>query len=84
VDTILIIEAGKPVPWTKPEDLGYSPDKPVPEVGGAIEDGLFSFVTADACPHQLRRAVNKDFLDQLRLLITANDGHSVNWDELRK
>src|SRR5262249_33286790 len=40
VHTVLIIEAGKAVPWTKPEDLSYSADKPVPELGGAIGDGF--------------------------------------------
>jgi hypothetical protein len=37
---------------------------------------------AQACPHQLRRGVDKEFLDHLRLLITANDGRSVNWEEV--
>src|SRR5207249_1821296 len=26
-DTLMIIEAGKPVPWTKPADLAYEADK---------------------------------------------------------
>src|SRR5262245_3545388 len=29
-NTILVIEAGTPVPWTKPEDLVYDPDGPLP------------------------------------------------------
>jgi RNA polymerase sigma factor (sigma-70 family) len=83
VDTILIIEAGKAVPWTKPEDLPYSADKPIPELGGAIGDGLISFVTADAAPHYARKGIDKDFEDNLRPFITANDGQIVNWDALK-
>ena len=32
--TILIAEAGTASPWTKPEDLHYAPDAPLPELGG--------------------------------------------------
>jgi hypothetical protein len=77
VSTILIIEAGKPVPWTKPEDLPYSADKPIPELGGAIGDGLIGLVTADAAPHRLRRGVDKEFEEHLRAYITRNGGEIV-------
>jgi hypothetical protein len=32
-ETILVIEAAEPVPWTKPADLDYSPDRPLPSLG---------------------------------------------------
>jgi prepilin-type processing-associated H-X9-DG protein len=32
--TILVIEAGDAVPWTKPQDLEYDSDKPLPKLGG--------------------------------------------------
>ena len=32
-ELVLIVEAAKAVPWTKPEDLPYSPDRPVPPLG---------------------------------------------------
>jgi hypothetical protein len=32
--TILIVEAGEAVPWTKPEDVRYYPDRPLPPLGG--------------------------------------------------
>lgn len=32
--TFLVVEAGEPVPWTKPEDIAYSPAKPLPKLGG--------------------------------------------------
>jgi prepilin-type processing-associated H-X9-DG protein len=35
--TILVVEAGEPVPWTKPEELTYDPDKPLPPLGGLFK-----------------------------------------------
>jgi hypothetical protein len=38
--TILAVEAADPVPWTKPEDLPYTPDGPLPKVGGLWGKGF--------------------------------------------
>jgi hypothetical protein len=46
--TILAVEAADPVPWTKPEDLPYAPDGPLPKVGGLVGNG-FHATFADAC-----------------------------------
>jgi hypothetical protein len=35
-NTILLIEAGKGVPWTKPADLAYGAGQPLPSLGGAF------------------------------------------------
>jgi hypothetical protein len=32
--TLLVVEAKDPVPWSKPADLVYEPDKPVPRMNG--------------------------------------------------
>jgi hypothetical protein len=37
---ILVVEAGESVPWTKPEELHYDPDKPLPPLGGLFPDGF--------------------------------------------
>jgi hypothetical protein len=37
-NTILIAEAGVPVPWTKPEDFSYDPDQPLPNLDGLFKD----------------------------------------------
>jgi prepilin-type processing-associated H-X9-DG protein len=39
-NTIMVVEAGKAVPWTKPEDIPYVPGKPVPKVGGPRGGGF--------------------------------------------
>ena len=36
-NTLMIVEAKRNIPWTKPEDLSFDPDKPVPELGGFVE-----------------------------------------------
>jgi uncharacterized protein DUF1559 len=33
-NTILVVEAGSAVPWTKPEDIRFDPDGPLPPLGG--------------------------------------------------
>jgi hypothetical protein len=38
--TILVVEATDPVPWTKPVDLSYAPDGSLPRVGGLLDKGL--------------------------------------------
>ena len=41
--TILIAEGGEAVPWTKPADIEYEPDGPLPPLGGAFpETFIFS------------------------------------------
>jgi tRNA A-37 threonylcarbamoyl transferase component Bud32/tetratricopeptide (TPR) repeat protein len=39
-NTILIVEGGAPVPWTKPVDLTYDPRGPIPKLGGLVGDGF--------------------------------------------
>jgi len=39
-DTLLVVEAGEPVPWTKPEDLRYDPDGPLPDLRGIFKNGF--------------------------------------------
>ena len=38
--TLLVVEAKRDIPWTKPEDLSYETDKPLPELGGFDPDGF--------------------------------------------
>jgi hypothetical protein len=43
----LIVEAAEPVIWTKPDDLEYRPDAPLPSLGGIMHDGSFRVATLD-------------------------------------
>jgi hypothetical protein len=46
--TLLIVEAGEAVPWTKPADLVYDPARPLPKLGGILRDGRFRATLADS------------------------------------
>ncbi|HEY7423501.1 MAG TPA: sigma-70 family RNA polymerase sigma factor [Gemmataceae bacterium] len=69
-NTILIIEAGNPVPWTKPEDLHYAEDEPLPELGGLFPDVIHA-AFADGSVRTLSQKYDEK---QLRYAITSNDG----------
>jgi hypothetical protein len=66
--TILIVEAADPVPWTKPEDLSYDPEGPLPKLGGVVGRGchlVFADVTvrwieAEQQESELRTHVPRD------------------------
>ena len=42
----MIVEAGEPVVWTKPEDLTYDPKKPLPKLGRLSDDGFHATLTS--------------------------------------
>jgi Protein of unknown function (DUF1559) len=39
-NTLLVVEAGEPVPWSKPSDLTYDPDGPLPDLRCLFKDGF--------------------------------------------
>ena len=67
-NTILVAEAGPPVPWTKPEDLPFDPDGPLPELrrlfkGGfraGLADGSRWWFSSDTSETALRRWIRRD------------------------
>jgi len=58
VQTLLLVEAKRPVSWTKPEDIPYAADGPVPKLGGWI-DGEFLAATADSAVHRVSADVDE-------------------------
>jgi serine/threonine protein kinase len=76
--TILVIEAGEAVPWTKPANLTYDPDRPLPLLGGLFADG-FNAAFVDASQHFLKREIDEA---TLRALITRNGGELIDWHNL--
>jgi RNA polymerase sigma factor (sigma-70 family) len=78
-NTLLVVEAGEAVPWTKPADLSYDPKKPLPPLGGMLKD-KFNVAMADGSV----RAIPEKFKEAtMRLLIIRNDGMPVNLDDLK-
>ncbi len=73
-NTLLLVEAKRDIPWTKPEDIPYSQDEPLPKLGGRY-DGVFLAVFCDG----VRRDLSK-YSDEamLRAIITPGGGEPVN------
>jgi hypothetical protein len=77
-NTFLIVEAGEPVPWTKPVDLAIDPKKPLPKLGAQIPE-RFVAVMADGSIHSLRRDLDPKIL---RLLIDPTNVQPILWDKI--
>jgi hypothetical protein len=41
-NTLFIAEAAGPVPWTRPDDLTFDPNRPLPALGGHFGDGFLA------------------------------------------
>lgn len=75
-NTVLIVEAGPPVPWTKPEEISYDADAPLPHLDTLFPD-IIRLTLADGS----RRHVRKDIGEStLRAAITRNGGEKNELD----
>jgi hypothetical protein len=78
-NTLLIFEAAKAVPWTKPTDLEFDQDKELPKLGGMFEKG-FHAAMADGSVMFIR----KDFDEPtMKLAIMPADGQVIDFGKLR-
>jgi hypothetical protein len=69
-NTVLVVEGGEAVEWSRPVDLPYSAKRPLPKLGGPFPD-VFHAAFCDGSVHTLR----KDFDEKtMRLAITRDDG----------
>ncbi len=75
-NTLMIVEAAESVPWTKPDELPYDDKKALPKLGALPNHFLAAF--ADGSVVTFDKKIPEKVL---RLLITADDGNFVNWDE---
>jgi serine/threonine protein kinase len=76
-NTILIVEARDWVPWTKPEDLHFRPEMPLPPLGGQFKTGFLAAM-ADASVKLVGRTVSEK---SIRAAITpaGNDVPGPDW-----
>jgi uncharacterized protein (TIGR03067 family) len=77
-NTILIVEAGEAVPWSKPQDIPYDPKKDLPKLGGLFDDG-FNMAVCDGSTRWVTRRFNRA---TFRLAITRADGQVVDLNRL--
>lgn len=72
-NTLMVVEAKRDIPWTKPEDIPYLADKPIPQLGGH-HDGGFLAAFGDGAVRMVSHRIAEQVL---RNLITGNDGNVV-------
>jgi hypothetical protein len=73
--TFLIVEANNAVEWTKPDDLVYNPNQPLPAFGTYQQGGGFNAVFADGASHFFPKTTPPT---TLKACITRNGGEPVN------
>lgn len=71
--TIAVVEARRPIPWTKPEDIPYEPEGPLPELGGFFDRG-FNVLFADGAVRFLLETIDENVL---RGLFTKSGGEVI-------
>jgi beta-lactamase regulating signal transducer with metallopeptidase domain len=77
-NTLLLVEAKRDIPWTKPEDIPYDPDKPLPKLGGYYE-GAFLVALADGAVRFIPDTINDNLL---RIMITKDDRQPVDIEKV--
>jgi hypothetical protein len=77
-NTLMVAEAAKPVPWTKPEDLPFDNNKPLPKLGGQFKEG-FHVAFMDGSVLFLDKKIDDQLL---RALITRNGGEVIAADAI--
>jgi hypothetical protein len=71
-NTCMVIEAGRAVPWTKPEDIPFDPAKELPKLGFR-PDGYF-VAYCDGSVRFIRRATKEK---TMKAIITRNGGEVI-------
>jgi hypothetical protein len=73
-NTILVVEAGEPVPWPKPDELRYDANKPLPRLGGVFDDGSYALF-ANGVVRFIPMGIDERVL---RAMITRNGGERID------
>jgi len=79
--TILLVEAKRNIPWTKPEDIPYDPAKPLPPLGG-FDGDKFLALFADCVT--VRRLSTQLGERTIKALIGRGDGTVIDLDKLER
>lgn len=70
-NTIMVVVSQQQIPWTKPEDLKYSPDEDLPKLG--FEPNSFTAGLADGAALSISRNAEKT----IRAMITRSGGEDL-------
>jgi hypothetical protein len=74
-NTILIVEAKREIPWTKPEDIPFNLNGPLPELGGFSPDG-FNAAFADGAVRFISKSIDPTVF---KALITRAGGEAIHF-----
>src|SRR4051794_37920944 len=77
-NTAMVVEAGEPVIWSKPDDVVYDAKKALPKLGGLFKEG-FHVTVGDGSTRFISRKAKPA---ALRALITPSGGETFSWDDL--
>jgi serine/threonine protein kinase len=78
--TLMLVEGGEPVPWTKPDDFLVSADKPLPKLGGIFLEGFH----AAAFDGSVRFILHGHSEAKLRAAFSISDGQSFDLRSLEQ
>jgi prepilin-type processing-associated H-X9-DG protein len=73
-NTVMVVEADRPVPWTKPDDIDFDRDAPTPSFG-KHHPGGFNALFADGSVKFLKHSIDEKLL---RNLLTRDGGEVVS------
>lgn len=77
-NTLMVVEAGDSVPWTRPDDMLYDAKKPLPKLGACF-DGSFNALLMDGSVRFIHKSIDEK---TLRALITIAGGEVVgDWEK---
>jgi hypothetical protein len=72
-NTILLVMGGPPVPWSKPDDIDYGPEIPLPNLFN-VRPGGFLAAMCDARVHFVKTGVSER---SIRAAVTRNGGEKL-------
>jgi hypothetical protein len=80
-NTILVVDAGEAIEWTKPDDIDFGPGQPRPELGGAYPN--VPYVMVLMCDGTVRKLIKTTPDATLRLLADRKDGEviPIGWEQ---
>jgi prepilin-type processing-associated H-X9-DG protein len=75
-NTILAVEANRDVAWTKPEDIPFDPELPLPQIGGFTPDGA-NVAFGDGSVRYIKKTISPAVL---KALVTPAGGEVISSD----
>ena len=71
-NTIAVADATIAVPWTKPADLSFTPNGPLPPLG--VNNGNFNILMVDGSVHRMNQGFDQA---AMRSAIMIDDGNAL-------